>query len=364
MLFSLVACGSSSTQQVSTSAESSISSSESTTASTTSQVPAAKTHKIGFSQSFNGNTFRQAVDGAVTKACDEMKAAGRISEYSIAQANNDVATQISQINGFILDGCDIIIIDPASSSGLNDVITNAVKEGIVVFAVSDGPLDTPGLCYEINTKPTKLWHDVTIELAALIGDKGNVLVSRGIIGVAFEKAANEGVDQALSELPNMKKVGEIEGKWTDSVAKEAFAQILPTLDYNVDLIIGQGGDDKVAIDLFEAAGKKVPVILGQGRGNFLKWWANEYEKSGYQTISISADINAGAKAVYTALDIADGVVSFSGDNMSMDAGGIICTTDMLKADLSYFKNMSDDAIFAPTITYQDAVAFYTPYANK
>lgn len=336
-------------------------------ASSTSQASAAgtakKAHKVAFADSFNGSTFRQLEEAAVEDACKIMQEQGRISEYAMVCANSDVATQISQINSFILDGYDIIIIDPASSSGLNDVIQQAVDAGIIVFAVSDGPLDTPGLCYEINTKPTDLWYEATKELCEIIGEEGNVLVSRGIIGYAFDEKANMGVDKALSEFPNVTKAGEIEGEWTDSVAKEAFAQVLPSMNYDVDLIIGQGGDDKVAVDVFEAAGKEVPVIMGQGRGNFLSWWAREYEENGYQTISVMADPYAAAMGVYTALDVADGLVSFSGDNMSMDCGGIILTTEDLEADLDFFKNMADDEVYAFERDYDYAVEMYSKYAD-
>ena len=44
--------------------------------------------------------------------------------------------------------------------------------------------------------------------------------------------------------------------------------------------------------------------------------------------------------------MADGLVSFSGDNMSMDCGGIILTTEDLEADLDFFKNMADDEVYA------------------
>lgn len=327
------------------------------------KVEEVKAYKVGFADSFNGSTFRQIEEEAVEKVCEEMKAAGRISEYAITCANNDLTTQINHINSFILDDYDIIIIDPASSSGLNDVIKKATDAGIIVFAVSTGPLDTPGLCYEMNTLPTQMWHDLTVELAALVNNEGNVLVSRGVIGNAFDKNANDGVTAALESLPNMTKVGEVESQWADAVAKEAFAQVLPSLDYDVDLVIGQGGDDKVVVDLFEAAGKEVPVIMGQGRGNFLKWWAHEYEENGYTTVSGMADPWCAAMAVYTALDIADGKVSFSGENMSMDCGGLFLRTEDIAADLEYFKNMSDEDVYCFERDYEYTVKMYTPYAD-
>lgn len=57
---------------------------------------------------------------------DKLKADGYISEYTVAEANQDTATQIAQIEDFITQGYDIIIVDPASTSSLN----NAIMEGV------------------------------------------------------------------------------------------------------------------------------------------------------------------------------------------------------------------------------------------
>lgn len=56
---------------------------------------------------------------------------------------------------------------------------------------------------------------------------------------------------------------------------------------------------------FEAAGMELPVIGGDNRGYFLKWWANE-APDGYDTISVSSNPWDGATGVYVACDILSG----------------------------------------------------------
>ncbi len=48
-----------------------------------------------------------------------MKDAGIIKDYTMVVANNDVATQVQQIESFIMQGCNLIVVDPCSSSGLD-----------------------------------------------------------------------------------------------------------------------------------------------------------------------------------------------------------------------------------------------------
>ena len=138
-------------------------------------------------------------------------------------------------------------------------------------------------------------------------------------------------------------VGEVEGQWTDSVAKEALAAVLPSLNYDVDVIMGQGGDDLVAAELFEEAGKDIPVIVGSNRGGFLRWWAHAYEEFGYETASTATEAALGSIALRIAIDILDGKVTLNENEMY--CGGTLLTQEMLVADLETFKNFDPDGMF-------------------
>lgn len=54
----------------------------------------------------------------------------------VTNGNQDVATQISQIENFISKEMDIILISPVSDTGLEDVVKKAVDSGITVIAAN------------------------------------------------------------------------------------------------------------------------------------------------------------------------------------------------------------------------------------
>ena len=67
-----------------------------------------------------------------TQAADAMKEAGIISDYVMLNADNDQSKQIADINDLITMGCDAIIVTAITADGLNDVLEEAVDEGIKV----------------------------------------------------------------------------------------------------------------------------------------------------------------------------------------------------------------------------------------
>ena len=101
---------------------------------------AGKGFVIGFSNSYGGNTYRQTMEALFRKLADSMVADGTLKSYKMLQSNNNVATQVSQIESLILEGVNAIIIDPGSGSGLNGAIDKAVSAGIPVVIVNDGPV--------------------------------------------------------------------------------------------------------------------------------------------------------------------------------------------------------------------------------
>ena len=108
-------------------------------------------YKIGLTNSFNGNSYRQQMEAYAQEAADELTETGEISEFVIVEANNDASKQVQQIENFILEGMDAIIIDPISATALTGAIQEASDAGIPCIIINDGPVESEAeLCYQIN----------------------------------------------------------------------------------------------------------------------------------------------------------------------------------------------------------------------
>ncbi|MDO4553819.1 MAG: substrate-binding domain-containing protein [Lachnospiraceae bacterium] len=265
-------------------------------------------YKIGFTDNYNGNSYHQSMETFMQEVAEELKASGDISELTIAEANQDASTQISQIEDFIMQGYDLIIVDPCSTSSLNSAVQEACDAGIPVLIINDGPIDYENdLVYQLNFDFTDLAYTLTKEVCEQIGGSGNIIELRGTAGTTCDTQMHEGVLNALKEYPDVEIVSEIYTDWTGSKAQSELNSVLPTLE-KVDGLVTQGGDAYAAVQAFISAGYKdadLPVIAGDNRGSFLSWWATEAPE-GYETISGACNPWDGGMAMYIAVDILNG----------------------------------------------------------
>lgn len=106
------------------------------------------------------------------EAADELTESGEISEFVIVEANNDASKQVQQIENFILEGMDAIIIDPISATALTGAIQEASDAGIPCIIINDGPVESDAeLCYQINFDTIDQMATLTEYVCEAIGGK-------------------------------------------------------------------------------------------------------------------------------------------------------------------------------------------------
>ena len=347
----LVACSSSSSGSATTAAAETTAAAAETKAAETTAAAAkdgeAKGIKVGFTNSYNGNSYRQTEEKQMQIVADKLKADGYISEYTVAEANQDTATQIAQIEDFITQGYDIIIVDPASTSSLNNAIMEACDAGIPVITVNDGPVDCEAdLLYQMYFENEEMTKALTEYVCEQMGGSGNLIELRGTAGTTTDDQFHQGVLAALEKYPDVKIVSEIYTDWTASKAQTELNSVLPTLS-DVKGLVTQGGDAYAAVQAFLSAGYSadtLPVIAGDNRGSFLNWWANEAPE-GYKTLSAASNPWIGAMSLYVAVDICNGEKVVN--NMSVPFG-------MVDADtLSQYTGLGDDDVAFTEMSWDD-----------
>lgn len=258
---------------------------------------------IGFSQAYTGNTWRKLMDKDFVSLANKMKSKGEIAGYDMLDANNSVSTQVSQIDDLILKHVSLLIVDPASSSGLNGAIAKANAAGIPVLVVDSGPISSP-IAYELNANNPDMTKIEMHYVAQRLHGKGNVLVVRGIAGNAAEQQFYQGMQDVFKKYPGLKDLGNVYGNWTESTTESAVASILPSLP-TINAIETEGGETYGALQAFKAAGRPAPpVAIFGNRGPSLQWWCKH---NNYRTISLSTSPWVGAAALYVAMDILHGV---------------------------------------------------------
>ena len=299
---------------------------------------------IALSNSFYGNDWRRQMVDAFTEAAETAKEQGLINDYVVLNGDGSVPQQQSQLADLILRGVDAIAINAASETALNDVVSKACQAGIEVLAFDS--LLTADCAHTLGFDFTAYKSEQAEKTLELIGNEGNVIVVRGVKGSGPDQEMYSAQMSVLEQHPDVEVVAEVYGQATAPVAQSAVANILPSLP-KVDAVLAQGGSDDYGIaQAFEQYGGEyegdMPVIEGGGSADFIRWWAEQNEASGYTTTSMNSTPGIGGAAFWVALALAEG------EDVPQEMTMPVAVVE--EANLSDYADMPQGRIVSPTYT--------------
>ena len=177
----------------------------------------------------------------------------------IQYAEFDSAKQNSQIETFVTQQVDAIIVSPNDSSGIAPAIADARAKDIPVFTadIAAHNADVVAHIASDNVKGGELLADY---LAKLLGEKGNVaIIDSPATASVQERVA--GFEKALAKYPNMKIVQKVPG---EGQRDKAFRATQDMLQANPELnaIFGINDDSALgALAAVEAAGLQDKILI-------------------------------------------------------------------------------------------------------
>jgi len=233
-----------------------------------SKPAAGKKLKIALSNSFIGNQWRVEMENVFKAAC-AMPPYSEQVDCSVYKSGNDVSTQSQQISNLISQGVDAIVVNAASTSGLNGVIQQACDRHILIVSF-DNTVDNPcGLT--VNTDQVKFGQQLAQFLVDQLHGQGNVVMVTGVAGTGADNDRNKGAMDVFKANPGIHVVATYSGMWDSATAQRVTAAQLPSLS-KVDGVWVSGGTDGV-VKAFVAANRPMPVFAGEGENGFRKFMA-------------------------------------------------------------------------------------------
>jgi ribose transport system substrate-binding protein len=157
---------------------------------------------IGFAiSSFDNDFFVSLKDGA------EQGAAAAGATVTISDAGGDAATQASQVEDFITQGVDLIMVNPVDSDAIVPSVEAANAAGIPVVAVDRGASggDIASFVASDNVLGGTMAGEYLFEQ---MGDSGEVLELQGIIGTSAAQDRGEGFQIALDSASGITRVAQ------------------------------------------------------------------------------------------------------------------------------------------------------------
>ena len=226
----------------------------------------AKKFKIALSNSFIGNKWRIEMEN-VWKAALQMEPFKSQVDGSWYNSGNDVSKQSQQISNLIARKVDAIVVDAASPTGLNGILTQATQRGILVVSF-DNIVTAPSVL-KVNTDQVAFGKQLAEWLVKKLNGKGNVIMVTGVAGTSVDEDRNKGAEMVWKANPGIKVVNRYTGMWDSATAERNTASILPSLP-KIDGIWCQGGTDGV-LKAFIAAKRPLPPTAGEAENGFRKF---------------------------------------------------------------------------------------------
>lgn len=287
-------------------------------------------YTIALSNSYIGNTWRVEMENEFKAAC-LMPPFKSLVKCSVFNSNNTVSTQIQQMDDLISSRVDAILIDAASPTGLNGVIAQACRAGILVISYDN--VVTAPCALKVNTDQFKFGQQLAQFLANALHGKGNVIMVTGVAGTHVDEQRNAGAEAVWKAHPGIKVVARYTGLWASDVAQRNTAAQL-TSTGKIDAVWCQGGTDGV-IKALLAAHRPFPIPVAGEAENGFRQDMLRYKSKGFKALSIGQPPFLVLVSLQLGLEVLHGKHAKS--NITIPFPSV--TTDTVKEGETTFKNL-------------------------
>lgn len=211
--------------------------------------------KVALSISHHKNPFFASLEQGVQKAADLFGV-----RLLLADAGNDDAKQLIDIQKFIEKKADIIIINPTNVEAVSPAIEIAEAAGIKVITVDRKSLREDLVISHIASDNVAGGRMAGEFIANQLNGKGNILELEGIPGTSAAHERGMGFNETIAKSPGIKIAAREIAYFDREKAREAVTRLLKKGDsfdaifaHNDEMILG-------AIEAFESSAVPLPPV--------------------------------------------------------------------------------------------------------
>ncbi len=198
----------------------------------------------------------------IVKVSDEIekKAEAVGAELIVVDAERSALKQIEQIESFIAQGVDAIVMNPCEVEASSPAVTKALAAGIPIINVNSATA----------TKPTAFVGSDDVEsgriameyLAKRLNGQGNVIMIHGYMGQAAQIQREQGAREILKKYPGLKLLAHQTGEWDRAKSMSLMENWIQSFGNKVNAVFAQNDEMGMgAVKALEAAGMKDKVVV-------------------------------------------------------------------------------------------------------
>lgn len=250
---------------------------------------------IGVSMLSLQNEFIQQVSASLEKHAKEADV-----ELIVVDAERSALKQVEQVENFISQQVDAIILNPAEFEASSPAILRAKKAGIPIVNVNSSTKEKPDAWVgSDDAESAKMAIDF---LAKKLNGQGNILIIQGYMGQAAQIDRERGAVEALKAYPNMKLLATQTGEWDRAKSMSLMENWIQSYGDQIQGVFAH--NDEMGLGAMQAlldAKKKdkVVVVSVDGIGDALKavdagtldaTILQNAEQQGAQAIALALDL--------------------------------------------------------------------------
>jgi ribose transport system substrate-binding protein len=194
------------------------------------------------------------------KAALQAYADARGIRLLINDPKGDVAAQASEIDQFIrqkVDGIMVLVIQP---DALNEQVSEANDAKIPLLNINSA-LNNTDAAGGLEPDDATAGSLIGEKMAAQLGGKGNVVVLQGPLGSSAEVLRTGGIKAALAKNPDIKVLAMDTANWKRDQAANKMANWLTAFGDKIGGIIAENDDMGLgALQAIREANKTIPIV--------------------------------------------------------------------------------------------------------
>jgi len=183
-------------------------------------------------------------------------------ELIMVDSKEDVAIQLGQVENFVAQGMDAIVLIPANTDATDPMTQAAVDAGIPLVYVNRKPANLPeGVAY-VGSDSIVAGQLQMEWIADKLGGKGNVVIMNGNLAQEAAQMRTAGVKEVAAKFPDITITKEDTGNWSRAEGLALMENWLSTGD-QIDAVASNNDEMAIgALQAIEAAGKLGEIIVG------------------------------------------------------------------------------------------------------
>jgi len=213
-------------------------------------TPGKRQFVVAFSQANNAEPYRAAQNEMMAHLFGEQPDVKLV----ISDAQQDNSKQVAQVETFIRQKPDLLIVAPNERAALTAVMGQAMEAKI------------PVICLErdiLQPNYTTYIHSDNVAIGRMAGQfivdqltkkngapRGNIVAMRGLLGVEGEINRDKGAQGIFAKYPGIKTVADPVADWIQAKAKDRMTEVLRAQP-KIDVVYGH--NDPMAVGAYLAA---------------------------------------------------------------------------------------------------------------